>query len=744
MADPRNKPLMPLGLGGFGNLQTAMDNEPPIPSAGQIAWFGTQMVPGSSGPDVAGKMPGPPSYDQPVSEFMSGEPMPSYAENIKRGGFGGYFDATMQGLGVAGDAITYSAPIFGPFSPLPASIGRGVKGLGVAGQMLKASTNIPKVDSTIVHTGDRKVKKISDEEDIATASSETNSRDIETVSERGIISLLNDQDYLKKKGIRYDDPNKKYDVLDIINRAIDRIPKNNSGQRNHLQRQFDEYLSDEFVNGPPRTFDEIMQELDKNKPTIRENIHIREFEKPYEGMGVTSRAEASPKIPAELEEYTTVSDVYAQIQPRSYGTTSFSIHGGKYGNETLFTGDHPRFGGYDPKGWSIIPGDTGDNNRNRVFHNRFAVYDMPDGKVDYVAVESQSDPYQLTTKSDMYRPRRGNPSVQARLQQEGGVDVTYQDQITGEEIPMGMHPLNSARIDEDWAPDEGGLYIRGTPTIGEGKHPYEGGYFGIRANGFKNSFPFDGSANEHGYEHPMQKVISDYFDHIMIHHVPHENFDEVYEVQGNIQEAWVDLVDEWRDGLFSDGLSTDELSFEEAGLPNFLDYAAEQLKPLMSKIKIAEAPTPMIDDWYHISTKSHIQNAIAEEADRIKFPINARALNDQMMGEILLPPQLKEMAGYEGVGEAIKDNALIKNSRAFPSDEAVDLAKKHKKFNRQALNTIEQEYGINLNRKVVKDRFGQEFVEIELTPEIKEAMQTLLLSRGGLVRQPLMNLKYDR
>ena len=71
------------------------------------------------------------------------------------------------------------------------------------------------------------------------------------------------------------------------------------------------------------------------------------------------------------------------------------------------------------------------------------------------------------------------------------------------------------------------------------------------------------------------------------------------------------------------------------------------------------------------------------------------------------------------------------------------MAKKYKSLTKKSLNVIEQEYGINLNRRVVKDRFDQEFVEVDITPEITEALQTLLLNRGGAVyKKPLMNLRY--
>ena len=106
------------------------------PSAGQVANVTGMLVPGSGIKDAKGEYPALPSYDQPVTEAFSNEPYPSMSENLKRGGFGGYFDASMQGLGVAGDAL-YAAPVVGPV--LGATVGTGIKGLGALGTVAKAA-----------------------------------------------------------------------------------------------------------------------------------------------------------------------------------------------------------------------------------------------------------------------------------------------------------------------------------------------------------------------------------------------------------------------------------------------------------------------------------------------------------------------------------------------------------------------------------------------------------------------------
>ena len=115
------------------------------PSAGQLANFGGMILPGAGLTDAAGEYPTLPSYDQPLGEAFSGEAYPSMAENIERGGFGGYFDAGMQGLGVAGDAL-YATPLIGPV--LGGTAGTVLKTAGAAGKIVKSALTAERAGSS--------------------------------------------------------------------------------------------------------------------------------------------------------------------------------------------------------------------------------------------------------------------------------------------------------------------------------------------------------------------------------------------------------------------------------------------------------------------------------------------------------------------------------------------------------------------------------------------------------------------
>jgi hypothetical protein len=116
------------------------------PTPAQSAYIGTIFAPGSGIADASGVFPEFPSADVPVSEYLSGEPMPSIGENIAAGGLDRYVIAPLQGLGVVGDAL-YAVPGAGPV--LGATIGSGLKGIGALGIAARAASKSAKTEKGI-------------------------------------------------------------------------------------------------------------------------------------------------------------------------------------------------------------------------------------------------------------------------------------------------------------------------------------------------------------------------------------------------------------------------------------------------------------------------------------------------------------------------------------------------------------------------------------------------------------------
>ena len=107
------------------------EQESPVTPA-RLAWFLSQLRPSAGITDLLEMEPGLPSAEAGVGEFMSSEPMPGMASNIREGR---YLDALLQGVGAAGDVAYATAPFTGPIG-----IGGGatMKGIAALGRWAKA------------------------------------------------------------------------------------------------------------------------------------------------------------------------------------------------------------------------------------------------------------------------------------------------------------------------------------------------------------------------------------------------------------------------------------------------------------------------------------------------------------------------------------------------------------------------------------------------------------------------------
>jgi len=118
----------------------------------QTAYIGSIFAPGAGVADAAGQFPEFPGPDVALEDAFAGDPMPSMRENIAAGGIDRYVIAPLQGLGVLGDA-TYAAPFVGPvLGPTVGSVLKGVGALsavpGMIGKAKKTSTGIEALKGT--------------------------------------------------------------------------------------------------------------------------------------------------------------------------------------------------------------------------------------------------------------------------------------------------------------------------------------------------------------------------------------------------------------------------------------------------------------------------------------------------------------------------------------------------------------------------------------------------------------------
>jgi len=113
------------------------------PTPAQSAYITSFMAPGSSIPDVSGNYPSFPSSEVDLIDAFSGDPMPSLATNLREGN---YFDASMQGLGMLGDAL-YATPYVGPV--LGAVVGTPMKVVSGVGRGIASLNKVQKAQDLI-------------------------------------------------------------------------------------------------------------------------------------------------------------------------------------------------------------------------------------------------------------------------------------------------------------------------------------------------------------------------------------------------------------------------------------------------------------------------------------------------------------------------------------------------------------------------------------------------------------------
>jgi hypothetical protein len=113
------------------------------PTPAQATYIASFLAPGSSIPDVSGIYPSFPSSQVDLIDAFSGDPMPSLSTNLREGN---YFDASMQGLGMAGDAL-YATPMIGPV--LGPTVGTGLKAVSGVGRGISSLNKVQRAQDLI-------------------------------------------------------------------------------------------------------------------------------------------------------------------------------------------------------------------------------------------------------------------------------------------------------------------------------------------------------------------------------------------------------------------------------------------------------------------------------------------------------------------------------------------------------------------------------------------------------------------
>jgi hypothetical protein len=183
-----------------------------------------------------------------------------------------------------------------------------------------------------------------------------------------------------------------------------------------------------------------------------------------------------------------------------------------------------------------------------------------------------------------------------------------------------------------------------------------------------------------------------------------------------------------------DEITTGYLSWSETRAGG-LGEEVQNYKPPAAK----EVPLPLFQKnlWFPMHMKTNLNSAATAGADKVWFPVNAGAVTRQMGNSSYMPARRSTL----DEGNELYDADAV-SSAARPSEKSYGLGESYLRETEKGIKQIEAEYNIDIPYHKFTDDYENQFIEISLTPELREAFSTLIYNRGGAVRAPLMPLKY--
>ena len=185
------------------------------------------------------------------------------------------------------------------------------------------------------------------------------------------------------------------------------------------------------------------------------------------------------------------------------------------------------------------------------------------------------------------------------------------------------------------------------------------------------------------------------------------------------------------------------------------EYAKELFEGTESSVKPINLPRSA--DWFTDGFKLDLQTAVKNDSPYALFPNGARSLAPPSGVTTIIPPKMvpfivkkyKDKKGvrldYDDDGKFLgvaenKDGKFRRVLDAEPDPSSINRAKSYNDFYKKAIKQTEQDYGVKLNPTEYIDQYGQEYLKIILTPELKSSFQTFRMEHGGVAS--LMPLNY--
>ena len=531
-----------------------------------------------------------------------------------------------------------------------------------------------------------------------------------------VISLA-EEAVVKAPGFDF---NKPYPIEEMINRMskYHNNPDNKKLTNPKVKRQFENFVSEDFLAKGKASPAELQAEIQKNKMRFKEN-HTQ-FEVEPGGERVTSVGypyRADPEIKGFPEEFPfrdsegrnqiymmKTGEAYplSAETPSKYGELNLQVYGSKYGDEPLFNDEyyplHTRVGQGPQANLERDVGSLG----NRIVHGRYRIVEK-DGKSVGELSEAQSDRFKFT----------GTGEQNVEYITPGPANRGLGSQQVAEQTSS----IRSAF--EDVTP----TFIKTVEDMSElgNANPY------MILNAFSRSVGEAISKKLSAIPGETVTNVEDMFDTKSVKALFKEVMDDP-DFTADLQY----LVDAKKGPMtmsdystlrrnFGDDAMKPSVELYKKGMLDALDRAdptvmnfvmnrfSTWVKPIGDDVSKMKLPLAENNEWYDLTLKRFIQEMHQEGVDVIHIPINGAATSRQM-------------------------------GQSRISQEARNLGKTYKRQTDRVLKNIQKEYGFKIEAEPIQDSFGQEFYEIVLDDNTAKIGEVLKYNRGGLAT--LMPLHY--
>jgi len=602
------------------------------------------------------------------------------------------------------------------------------------------------LEHKILHTADRP-KEVKDVEkwnsDLATLEDSTEVIDVYTgetpyINRQGLMPLRygeNDTQMTSQIALFESDlytaknKNKVYPIENIF-QAMRRYGVTGKGNINqNVARQIEDFISPEFIAKGKASPADVMEELQKNAPNIQETHAYNNLSSTMDPGVNTAYSRFTTRRPLyDLDSPTTTVGNSAEQTSRSYGERTFSMFddGRIYGKKPSLEEPNPKVSFQNNDHDDLAMGrisvaGSKPSGENKYMHSRYTLEDIDGDANVYVKQEAQSDAYTFTKDQDMLATRLSAAGDRGGRNSIGGLQYELSDPAL---------------------PGDEALYAR----INSGDFEAVGELVRTRSQ-VQGGSPLG----------------SDLYNHLLVTNKLDDFNEELGKIIRSGNEEFAEqkrLANSFNEGDIEGQQAFQDL--EEIADRNrqremrvLSEYAKELFEGTESSVKPINLPRSA--DWFTDGFKLDLQTAVKNDSPYALFPNGARSLAPPSGVTTIIPPKMvpfivkkyKDKKGvrldYDDDGKFLgvaenKDGKFRRVLDAEPDPSSINRAKSYNDFYKKAIKQTEQDYGVKLNPTEYIDQYGQEYLKIILTPELKSSFQTFRMEHGGVAS--LMPLHY--